>query len=101
MAYAARKQKTPEQKPMKDKRLETRVTPEQKDLFLRAAMLEGKTLTDFVLSALQESANRVIDEHALMHLVLQDSKLFVDALLNPPEPSSRLRKAVARHGKKG
>ena len=98
MSLAARKQKHPE-KPRRDQRLEARVTPDQKDLYLRAAALQGKTLTDFILSSLQESATRIIGEYELMRLAMNDSKLFVDALLNPPKPSSRLRKAVARNGK--
>ena len=47
----------------KHKRLETRVTPEQKELFLRAASLQGRSLTDFVVSSLQETATRVIAGH--------------------------------------
>lgn len=37
-------------------RLEARVTAEQKDLIERAATLQGRTVTDFVLTSVQEAA---------------------------------------------
>ena len=40
-------------------RLEVRVSTEQKNLCLRAAELQGTTLTEFVMRNLQEAAQRV------------------------------------------
>jgi uncharacterized protein (DUF1778 family) len=36
--------------PARNELLEARVSAEQKDLFLRAAELQGRTLTDFVIA---------------------------------------------------
>lgn len=81
----------------KSARLEARVTAEQKDLFQQAAFLLGRSLTDFMVSALQEMAKRTILEHEVVQLSLRDQKLFAQAILNPPAPNANLLKAAKRH----
>jgi uncharacterized protein (DUF1778 family) len=44
-------------------RFESLVTAEQEALIERAAALEGRTVTDFVLTRVQEAARRAIEEH--------------------------------------
>jgi uncharacterized protein (DUF1778 family) len=78
-------------------RLETRVTAEQKSLIERAAALQGRTLTDFVLTSLQDAARRAIEEHQQLELSVRDSEAFVDALLNPKPVNDRLRDTVRRY----
>jgi uncharacterized protein (DUF1778 family) len=78
-------------------RIEARVTPEQKKLFERAAALEGRTLTDFLLSSAQAAAIDTISRHELMKLTPDDQEVFVTALLNPPAPNKALRAAAARY----
>ncbi len=82
----------------KNARLEARITPEQKEFFLKAAALTGRSLTDFVVASVQENATRAVREHETMILSVRDREAFVTALLNPPAPGGRLRKA-ARHYK--
>lgn len=77
-------------------RLETRVTAEQKSLIERAAALQGRTVTDFVLTSVQNAARRVIEEHQQLALSVRDSEAFVEALLNPKPVNDRLRETV-RH----
>jgi len=83
----------------KAERLEARISPDQKHLFQHAADLLGRTLTDFVVSTLQQAATRVIQEQEMLHLSLADRKVFVEALLNPPKPNNRLLKATKRYQK--
>ncbi len=78
-------------------RLETRVTAEQKTLIERAAALQGRTLTDFVLTSLQDAARRAIEAHQQLELSVRDSEAFVDALLNPKPVNDRLRETVSRY----
>lgn len=78
-------------------RLETRVTAEQKRLIEQAAALQGRSVTDFVLSSVQDAAKRAIEEHQRLELSLRDSQVFVEALLNPLAPSDRLRETIARY----
>lgn len=78
-------------------RLEARVTAEQKRLIEQAAALQGRSLTDFVLSSVQDAARRAIEEHQRLELSLRDSEAFVEVLLNPPPPNDRLRETVGRY----
>jgi uncharacterized protein (DUF1778 family) len=81
----------------KTARFEARITEEQKALFMRAAELTGRSLTDFVLASAQETAFQVLREHDVMTLSVRDREPFVAALLNAPGPVPRLRKAVGRY----
>ncbi|MDQ0472277.1 type II toxin-antitoxin system TacA family antitoxin [Labrys wisconsinensis] len=78
-------------------RLEARVTAEQKHLIEHAAALQGRTVTDFVLSSVQDAARRAIEEHQRIELSLRDSQAFVAALLDPQPVNERLRDTVRRY----
>jgi uncharacterized protein (DUF1778 family) len=78
-------------------RLETRVTAEQKRLIERAAALQGRTVTDFVLTSVQDAARRAIEDNQQLELSVRDSEAFVDALLNPQPVNDRLRDTVRRY----
>ena len=78
-------------------RLEARITPETKALLQKAASLEGRTLTDFVVACAQAEASRVIQKHQVLNLSVEDSEAFVDALLNPSEPNESLKSAALRY----
>jgi uncharacterized protein (DUF1778 family) len=84
------------QKTARRERLEARITPEQKALFQRAADMSGRTLTDFVVTSLETAAEDIVGSPNIITLSARDSIAFVEALLNPPEPSERLRKAYQR-----
>lgn len=79
------------------KRLEARVTPEQKELLEQAASLSGRSLTDFMIAAIQEVARRTIREHETMTLGQQDREVFVNALLEEPEPTEKAKQAAERY----
>ncbi|MGY3452829.1 type II toxin-antitoxin system TacA family antitoxin [Bradyrhizobium sp. USDA 4353] len=78
-------------------RLETRVTAAQKSLIERAAALQGRSVTDFVLASVQDAARRTIEEHNQLALSVRDSEAFVDALLKPQPVNDRLRDTVRRY----
>jgi uncharacterized protein (DUF1778 family) len=82
---------------VRGERLETRVTADQKSLIERAAALQGRTVTDFVLTSVQEAARRAIDEHQRLNLSLRDSDAFVEALLTSQKVNDRLRDTVRRY----
>ena len=81
----------------RSERVEARVTPEQKKLLERAAALESRSLTDFVLSSAQAAAADTIARHEVLKLRPDDQEVFVAALLNPLAPNRALRAAVARY----
>ena len=78
-------------------RLEARITPETKALLQKAADLEGRTLTDFVISSVQAEALRVIERHQTLKLSMSDAESFVDAILNPPQPNDALKASALRY----
>src|ERR1700720_3767881 len=82
---------------IRSQRLEARVTAAQKTLIERAAALQGRTVTDFVLASVQDAARRAITEHQQIELSVRDSQAFVDALLNPKPVNERLRDTVRRY----
>lgn len=83
--------------PVKTARFEARITAQEKALFLRAAELTGRSLTDFILACAHETATRTVREHEAMILSARAREVFVSALLNPPAPGARLRKAARRY----
>ncbi|MBZ0256511.1 DUF1778 domain-containing protein [bacterium] len=85
--------------PTKEQRLEARITDAQKELFQRAAAIQGLSLTDFMITSLTERASQLVKDHDVMVLSQKDQKTFVDALLNPPPPNQKLRKAAQEHKK--
>jgi uncharacterized protein (DUF1778 family) len=81
----------------RDQRLEARLTTDQKAMIERAACVQGRTVTDFVVSALQEAAKRAIEEHSLWKLTQEQQQVFIQALTDPPPPNSKLREAHKRY----
>ena len=81
----------------KRERLEARVSAEQKALFERAAALSGQSLTAFVVSSLQSAAEETIRSREVTKLSREDSILFIETLLNPPEPNEALREAAREY----
>lgn len=81
----------------RDERLEARVSRDQKALFQRAAELQGRTLTDFVIASVHDAAVRVISETQTIRLSAKESQAFAEALLNPREPNARLKTAARRY----
>ena len=73
------------------------MTAEQKNLIERAAALDGRTVTDFVLTSVQDAARRIIAEHQQLELSMRDSEAFVGALLNPKPVNERLRDTIRRY----
>lgn len=100
MYTTANESRKPIRERAKSERLETRVTKEQKELFQRAADIQGRSLTDFVISSVAEAAKQAVQEHDIVILSARDRAVFVEALLNPPEPSNKLRAAARRYKQK-
>ena len=78
-------------------RLEARVDPQAKAMWQQAAEIQGRTLTDFVITSLQEAAIKVIRSHQSMQLDREDTEAFVETILNPPEPKEELKTAFAEY----
>ncbi len=79
-------------------RLEARLPNEVHALLKRAAEIEGRTLTDFVVSAAREAACRTIEANEIIQLSVEDQRQIAEALLNPPEPAPSWKKAFQQRG---
>lgn len=78
-------------------RLEARIAPDVLVVLKRAAELQGRSVSDFVVAAAEEMAHRTIEETSLIRLSLEDQQHFVDLLLNPPPPTPALERAAQAH----
>jgi uncharacterized protein (DUF1778 family) len=79
-------------------RIDARVPLHIKEILVQAAALEGRTQSDFLISAVAEAARKVIDEHKVIKLCLADQQTLAAALLDEKRsPSARLRQAVRDH----
>ena len=74
-----------------------RITPDALATVKRAAEIQGRSVSDFVVAAAQEVANRTIEETHIIRLALEDQKLFIESILNPPEPTPALLRAAEAH----
>ncbi len=77
-------------------RLEARLPADIHALLKRAAEIEGRTLTDFVVAAAREAACRTIEDAEIVRLSVEDQRQIAEAILNPPKPAPALRRAFKR-----
>ncbi len=80
-------------------RLEARISPDLQEMLKRAAEIQGRSLTDFVVVAVRAAAQRAIEEAEVIRLSLADQRQFADALLAPPKASPALDRALERRAK--
>jgi len=80
-------------------RLEARISTDLHAMLKRAAEIQGRTMTDFVVSAVQDAAQRAIEQAEVIRLSLADQACFAQALLAPPPPAAAFERAVARRRK--
>jgi uncharacterized protein (DUF1778 family) len=81
----------------KSTRLEARIAPKALAVVKRAAEIQGRSLSDFVVAAAQEVAHRTITEAQIIQLSLADQEKVFKALLNPPKPNAALKRAFQAH----
>src|ERR1700674_3752630 len=87
------------QEPNRNARIEARIAPEALAVVKRAAEIEGRSVSDFVVAAAQEAANRTIEETSLIRLSVEDQRRFVELLLNPSPPGPALERAKEAHAR--
>jgi uncharacterized protein (DUF1778 family) len=80
-------------------RLEARISAELHATLKRAAELQDRTVTDFVVAAVQEAAQRAIQQAGVLTLSLADQERFARALVSPAKPNAALKRAFARQRK--
>ena len=77
-------------------RLEARISTDLHSMLNRAAELQGRTMTDFVVAAVRAAAQHAIEEAEVIRLSMADQECFAQALLSPPQRAPALKRAFAR-----
>ncbi len=78
-------------------RLEARISPDALVVVKRAAEIQGRSISDFVVSAAHEAAQKTIEEAQIIRLSIGDQRALAESILDPPEPTNALRRAKAAH----
>jgi len=78
----------------RDDRLEVRLTPRAKSLLKRAADVEEKSVSAFVLDKSLEAAAETLADRREFRLTTRQYDAFVAALDAPPKPRPRLEELL-------
>jgi uncharacterized protein (DUF1778 family) len=78
-------------------RIEARIAPEALAMVRRAAEIQGRSVSDFIVAAAQEAAQKTVADMEVIRLSRAAQEQFVSLLLNPPPPSDALLRALERH----
>jgi uncharacterized protein (DUF1778 family) len=80
-------------------RIEARIAPDALAMVHRAAEIQGRSVSDFMVSAAQEAAQKTLAELEVIRLSHEAQERFVSLLSNPPPPADALLRALERHRK--
>ncbi len=81
----------------RSERIEARTTPDTLAIVRRAAELQGRSVSEFVIAAAEQAARRTIEDEQIIRLSAADQVRFVEALLNPPPPAPAMLRAFEHH----
>jgi uncharacterized protein (DUF1778 family) len=75
-------------------RVEARIAPESLAVVRRAAELQGRSISDFLVAAALKDAHKTIEDAQIIRLSVEDQHRFADMLLNPPELAPAMQRAL-------
>ena len=75
-------------------RVEARIAPDALAVVRRAAELQGRSLSDFLVAAALKDAQCTIEDAQLVRLSVEDQHRFVDLLLEPPPLAPAMKRAL-------
>jgi uncharacterized protein (DUF1778 family) len=84
---------------LKKERLDLRLPTAAKEQIERAAELQGRSLSDFVVAAALAQASQVIEQQMVIKLCLEDSMTLAEAFMSEPEPNAKAIAAARRYKK--
>jgi uncharacterized protein (DUF1778 family) len=82
---------------MRTARLEARISPDALAAVRRAAELQGRSVSDFVVAAAQSAAQKTIEDAQIIRLSIEDQRAFASAIIDPPPPTDGLIRAAKTH----
>lgn len=80
----------------KSYRFDLRLTADQRAVIEQAALIKYCSITSFILDVAYESAKKVIEENAAIHLSTTDWRIICQSLENARPLSSAARKIIKR-----
>lgn len=99
LAMTAKSLALPRTTRLQSARLEARISPDLHLIVKRAAEIQGRTMTDFVIHALQIAASQTIERADRVRLSVLDQEAFANALIAPAKPNAALKRAFAKANK--
>jgi uncharacterized protein (DUF1778 family) len=78
-------------------RIEARIAPEALLIVKRAAELQGRSVSDFVVDSALNMAQRTIEETQIIRLAVEDQRAIAEAILNPPPLTPSMERAIDRY----
>ena len=84
----------------KDERINLRLKHSAKQMLERAASIEGKTVSKYVLASALASAENTIHEHEMMSLGIREAEVFYNALAAPLAPNEKLADAFEEYSQR-
>ncbi len=82
---------------LKKEHLDVRLPAAVKWQIEKAAELQGRSVSDFVVAAALNQASQVIEQQMVLKLCLEDSMALAEAFLNEPEPNKKAIEAARRY----
>ena len=83
----------------KDARLDFRLRPDSKDRIEKAANISGKSLTDFAVSTLLDTADEILERYHVAKLSNRDRDMFLAIIDRDVSPNEYLARAAKTHRK--
>jgi uncharacterized protein (DUF1778 family) len=81
----------------KTTRFEMRMTPYIRKVVKRAAEIQGRSMSDFIVAAAEEAAQKAIRNAHIIELTIDEQRAFAHALLDPPKLGSAWKRARESH----
>lgn len=82
---------------LKKERLDLRLPAGVKYQIEKAAELQGRSVSDFVVAAALTQASQVIEQQMVVKLCLEDSMALAESFINEPKPNKKAIEAAKRY----
>ena len=84
---------------IKNERINLRMKSSSKNLIVRAAGFEGKTVSHFILASALKRAEETVREYEMMSLNAENSMTFLEAITAPVNFNNKLTAALEEYDK--
>jgi len=78
-------------------RVEARISPLGLRMIKRAAEIQGRSVSEFVVEAAVQAAERTIHDMQLIEVALDHQEAFMKAMLDPPKEAPIWKRARESH----